>query len=447
MADAMGTRDARARGDAQAEGLGASGATAAGGTEGRRRRARDGAQAEGLGASGATAAGGATSGEARGLAAMGERGAACGLAASGQARRRRRARAMDGAEAVARREIDANTSERAVIGEAPARACRDGLHGGGAQTADSPKREEANTHERMRAACGAKKEANTSERMELGEAPARACRDGLHGGGAQTADSPGREEANTHERMRAACGAKKEANTSERMELGEAPARACRDGLHGGGAQTADSPKRKAQHALVLDNLQLVRTVVAHTYPAMPPRWRREIIHYGIVGLCKAARDFDPARGLSFSTAAYPYIRNAIGRGVRLSFARVHIPHRRRADYARFLRGEPLPLPGAELAAFRAAAACAAHSDDLAAQDPGFERVMLRTDLRRALRALSPRQRFVLRERVLRRRILRDVAADLGCSYENVRLIERKALAILRRRLRGYENFSPRGSD
>ncbi len=368
MADAMGTRDARAR---------------------------DGARAEGLGASGATAAGGAASGEARGLAAMGERGAACGLAASGQARRRRRARAMDGAEAVARREIDANTSERAVIGEAPARACRDGLHGGGAQTADSTKREEANTHERMRAACGAKKEANTGERMELGEAPARAAW----------------------------------------------------DGLHGGGAQTADSPKRKAQNALVLDNLQLVRTVVAHTYPAMPPRWRREIIHYGIVGLCKAARDFDPARGLSFSTAAYPYIRNAIGRGVRLSFARVHIPHRRRADYARFLRGEPLPLPGAELAAFRAAAACATHSDDLAAQDPGFERVMLRTDLRRALRALSPRQRFVLRERVLRRRILRDVAADLGCSYENVRLIERKALAILRRRLRGYENFSPRGSD
>ena len=60
----------------------------------------------------------------------------------------------------------------------------------------------------------------------------------------------------------------------------------------------------------------------------------------------------------------------------------------------------------------------------------------------RALRALSPRQRFVVRERILRRRRLCDIAMRLGCSAENIRLIEREALSILLRRLRGYENFS-----
>ena len=86
---------------------------------------------------------------------------------------------------------------------------------------------ETNRDERMRAACGAKEEANRGERAGLGEAPAR---DGLHGGIA--GDAPG--------------GGEKETNRGERAGLGEAPARAARDGLHGRGAQTADSTRDEA---------------------------------------------------------------------------------------------------------------------------------------------------------------------------------------------------------
>lgn len=218
------------------------------------------------------------------------------------------------------------------------------------------------------------------------------------------------------------------------------------DAAHGGDAMHPGpeerSGKEKAdREQLVLGHRSLVRAVIARAYPDMPHSLRRELVAYGMIGLCKAARDFDPARGIHFPTVAYPYIRNEAAHGVRLMFASIHIPHRRRADYARFLRGEALPLPGAELAALRAATTPAI-SDDLAAADPGFDRAELRADLMRALRALSPRQRFVVRERILRRRRLCDIAMRLGCSAENIRLIEREALSILRRRLRGYENFS-----
>ena len=394
MADAMGTRDARARGDAQAEGLGASGATAAGGTEGRRRRARDGARAEGLGASGATAAGGAASGEARGLAAMGERGAACGLAASGQARRRRRARAMDSAEAVARREIDANTSERAVIGEAPR-----GHAGTGSMGAARKRRIPPGGKMRTRTnACGR----HAGRRKRRTEA------------NAWSSGRPRRARAGT-----GSMGAARKRRIPQKKSATRARAR-----------QPTAGPHRRRPHlpryapALAQGNHPLRHRRPLQGRPRLRPRPRPLLLHRRLPLHPQRHR---PRRAPLLRPRPHP---SQATRGLRT------LPPRR-----------TLPLPGAELAAFRAAAACATHSDDLAAQDPGFERVMLRTDLRRALRALSPRQRFVLRERVLRRRILRDVAADLGCSYENVRLIERKALAILRRRLRGYENFSPRGSD
>jgi RNA polymerase sigma factor (sigma-70 family) len=66
----------------------------------------------------------------------------------------------------------------------------------------------------------------------------------------------------------------------------------------------------------VLDNMGLVRKIVnqrVRQYPGLQ-KLKADIMQAGAVGLCEAAKAFDPGRGWRFSTYAYPWIMNSISK-------------------------------------------------------------------------------------------------------------------------------------
>jgi RNA polymerase sigma factor for flagellar operon FliA len=64
---------------------------------------------------------------------------------------------------------------------------------------------------------------------------------------------------------------------------------------------------------LILDHVPLLKHIAGRLALDLPARIEREdLVGYGMVGLIQAADAWDPARGLKFSTFAYPKIRGAI---------------------------------------------------------------------------------------------------------------------------------------
>ena len=72
---------------------------------------------------------------------------------------------------------------------------------------------------------------------------------------------------------------------------------------------------------LVEQNLGVVRQLVhrtLHLFPRLPGGYEREDLHsLGHLGLVRAAQNFDPARGILFSTYAYQCIGHAISGALR----------------------------------------------------------------------------------------------------------------------------------
>ena len=69
----------------------------------------------------------------------------------------------------------------------------------------------------------------------------------------------------------------------------------------------------KARDRIVQSNLRLVAHIVDR-YPRPPQLSFEDALQAGAVGLVRAAEKFDPARGYKFSTYAYWWIKQAIGR-------------------------------------------------------------------------------------------------------------------------------------
>ncbi|MBI5434173.1 MAG: FliA/WhiG family RNA polymerase sigma factor [Planctomycetes bacterium] len=64
---------------------------------------------------------------------------------------------------------------------------------------------------------------------------------------------------------------------------------------------------------LILDHVPLLKHIAGRLALDLPARIEREdLVGYGMVGLIQAADAWEPARGLKFSTFAYPKIRGAI---------------------------------------------------------------------------------------------------------------------------------------
>lgn len=100
----------------------------------------------------------------------------------------------------------------------------------------------------------------------------------------------------------------------------------------------------KAVEQLVRSNINLVVKIAAgyrERYPFAPEL--DDCVQEGFAGLLIAARKYDPnhAKGKNkFSTMAYPWIGQAISRGVNSSGKLVRLPENRVTDYGRIIRVE-----------------------------------------------------------------------------------------------------------
>lgn len=91
---------------------------------------------------------------------------------------------------------------------------------------------------------------------------------------------------------------------------------------------------KNAEGALVSANINLVVSIAMRykeLYPYAPEL--EECVQEGLAGLIIASRKYDPSKGNKFSTMAFPWIRQAISRGVNSGSKLVRLPENRITQY------------------------------------------------------------------------------------------------------------------
>lgn len=76
-----------------------------------------------------------------------------------------------------------------------------------------------------------------------------------------------------------------------------------------------DEPLTLEQQRLVEENQGLVGWTIGRYFKSMLPHEEEDARQDGMIGLCAAARKFDPSKGFRFATYAPNWIRQAIQRG------------------------------------------------------------------------------------------------------------------------------------
>lgn len=199
-----------------------------------------------------------------------------------------------------------------------------------------------------------------------------------------------------------------------------------------------------------------------------------DLVQEGNLALMEAVARFDTARGVRFSSYAIWWVRSAMQAYVLQNWSIVRLGSSRenKALFFRLRHFQARAAANAEDGIDRAAAALGAERDAVARMDsilrrgdlslnaalprseddvltvlpddrPGpedqaiaIDSARLRSDcIERALDALNPRERAVVRARCLSEEgpTLRDIGTELGISTERVRQIEHAALAKMRR--------------
>jgi RNA polymerase primary sigma factor len=230
---------------------------------------------------------------------------------------------------------------------------------------------------------------------------------------------------------------------------------------------------RRIEHAFVVHNLRLAYLVAVRFRGCGLPL--DDLVQEGAMGLGRAAKDFDPSRGIRFATYATNWIQCAIRRAITNTSRTVRVPPyalleanrvRKAHDRMRTVAGrqatadELSRLTGFRESALERAsdARAVAHvksldeeSEDLEhgsfdalvtrvpAATPDPETLVLakeRADAAQAaLAGLPPRLAGVLRARMGDgERTLADVGGELGVSRERIRQLESEGLRALRGR-------------
>lgn len=178
-----------------------------------------------------------------------------------------------------------------------------------------------------------------------------------------------------------------------------------------------------------------------------------DLFQVGSVGLLRAARHFDPGRGVPLGAYALPYI---LGEMRALCRKQAAARGQRRMDLARRARqlGADLPVtalatqvgvPTEELAAVDAPPPPMPPGGDWpdSRDDPAASHWIERYDLRRAWSRLDPAARRLLVWRWVAERSQAEVGRTLGISQSQASRREQAALAQLRRQLADPPASSP----
>ncbi|MFW5896470.1 MAG: SigB/SigF/SigG family RNA polymerase sigma factor [Bacillota bacterium] len=193
-----------------------------------------------------------------------------------------------------------------------------------------------------------------------------------------------------------------------------------------------------------------------------------DLIQQGFVGLLKAIDRFDPDRGVKFTTYATPTITGELRRYFRDKGWDIQVPRRLKEMHLKVRRArEDLTAAAGESPttdqiarhlrvdldevedAVKVQHAYNSYSleerignddggtpttlgDLLGDEDSGFNHVMDREDIRRALQTLPERQRLIVKWRFYGGLTQREVGARLGISQMHVSRLERRALESMR---------------
>jgi RNA polymerase nonessential primary-like sigma factor len=163
-----------------------------------------------------------------------------------------------------------------------------------------------------------------------------------------------------------------------------------------------------------------------------------------MVGLMIAAKKYDPARGVAFSTYAGWWIRSYIGRYCGSGHQLIHIPEK----VARDLRkADKYPSPPTSLSKVQKAPGEGTATLEEFISNPdaegaeGAEAEAIRREERRAvwsaLGKFPARTRKILVLRFFHEKTLEEIGENLGLTRERVRQIEWEAVQKLRKAL-GY---------
>lgn len=181
-----------------------------------------------------------------------------------------------------------------------------------------------------------------------------------------------------------------------------------------------------------------VRTAMAQEGRGLP---LEDLIGEACVGLVEAVSRFDTRRGTRFMTYAIWWIRRRVVQAIAHQARNVRIPRHEWTAAARSPEGAAALHPR-ELSLSEASTGAGERplAELLPASTEPLEESIERDDqarvLRRALDALTPRQRWILERRFGLDRpeesTLQALADELGLSKERVRQVEAQALARLR---------------
>lgn len=229
-------------------------------------------------------------------------------------------------------------------------------------------------------------------------------------------------------------------------------------------SEQATAPAEASTDALILEHLELARAVARRFFRRQTAR-DEDLVQVAYVGLVKASRRFDPARGHEFAAFAVPTITGEIKRHLRDSAWFVRPPRRVQELRARISEAGPRLAQafgreptaselvddlGETMAEVREALACGDHMQPASLDGPvgadrdatmgqmlpahgdELDRAETAVVITAALRALSPRDRRVVLLRFFEDRTQSDIAGELGVTQMQVSRILAHTLAALR---------------
>lgn len=254
----------------------------------------------------------------------------------------------------------------------------------------------------------------------------------------------------------------KKVGVSYRPGVGKALAQAVAQGIEDlGAAQQAWAEVEECRWELALSGYRLAEREARRW--AFDEESREDLAHEGVLGLLEAARRFDPARGLRFSTYAAWWVRAHIRRARMRSQALVRLSEGAEEQLRRLVDARRRLVQAGASDSVEAVAAEArvpvvrAHlllgqgpsvsiddpdlhlhlqSDALAPDEVTVARDRWRRLEEVSLERLTDKERYVLEYRfgLLGRpqRTLLELGEELGCTREWIRRLEKGALEVLR---------------
>jgi len=206
-------------------------------------------------------------------------------------------------------------------------------------------------------------------------------------------------------------------------------------------------PLTNEQRDLVERNRWLAVNFAGQRVPSGPRGAQdfSEVLSAAYLGLCYAARGFDPGRGYAFSTFAWFWMRSVCNASkLENHIVRIASLGRRRSPQVEEAMQEFLRMKRVGFYTREKGDQVGNHDLVLARrlkrlQDEQENRVQKLQPVLRELDRLEPRRQEIVRRNVMQREPVAAIARDLGISRERARQLRQEGLLMLRRRLEAID--------